>query len=123
MTVLGEQLISIVRAKAAETPDYIYRPPTLNGACLYVHQGKPSCIIGHALWEVGLIDANLPGASSGSSVFHINEESIRTVAVDLELDLSIAEINWLAHVQGKQDRASSWGDAVASADAKFPVPA
>lgn len=122
MTVLGEQLISIVRVEAAETPDYIYRPPNLNGACLYVHQGRPSCLIGHALWGAGLIDANLPSARSGSSVY-INEESIRTVAVDLELDLSIAEINWLAHVQGKQDRASSWGDAVASADAKFPVPA
>jgi|SRR6185503_2637900 len=112
MTVLGQQLISLVRAHAAEIPDFIYTSPFKDdneyGACVYVHKGRASCLIGRALFDAGLIDASL---SDG-----LNHSPIMSVIDDLNLKLDPEERRWLRNVQNYQDTRNSWGTAVAWAD-------
>lgn len=109
MSELGQKIIDAVRAKAAELPDYIYQK-TSNGSCKYIHHGAPSCIIGHALWNVGLINAHCDFDKLDLSSFGY--------VIREHWDLSDREIKWLEDVQYKQDRGTSWGNAVVSADAE-----
>ena len=62
MSELGAKLIASVRKFAAERPDYVYRNaddkhPSRSGCVYFTKDGKPSCLIGHALAELGLLDA------------------------------------------------------------------
>ncbi len=110
MTVLGQHLISAVRARAAENPDYIYKSPFGHGTCAYVHDGCPSCLIGQALWDLGLIDASFAGTSGNYLPFF-------SVVDHLGLVLDPEERKWLREVQYYQDtQRYSWGESVANAD-------
>lgn len=108
MSELGQKLIEIVRRKAAEQPDFVYTPPVAS-VCFYVHNGVPSCIIGHALWEAGSIN---PSIESGSG----NNLSIGVLYYELNLPVEVEEVNWLRRVQAEQDNSKSWSAAVAYAD-------
>lgn len=110
MSELGQRLIQIVRQKAAENPDFVYQYPTGRDTCVYVHLGKPSCLIGQALWEAGLIDASLEDRST-------NREVSDTLIQVLELPLDQVEVSWLRSAQLKQDSTTySWAEAVTHAD-------
>jgi hypothetical protein len=108
---IGEKLISIVRAKAEENPEFVYLPPGGDGtSCLYVHDGQPSCLIGQALWGAGCINAQF------ERNWTHNTERIDGIALALGLELDPAEIEWLGRVQDSQDNQAPWGRAVAAAD-------
>lgn len=114
MSELGQQLIAVVRRKVAEKPDYIYEQPVPErDTCLYVHDGKPSCLIGQALWEVGLIGADLETVDKRH-----NSDSITVLAQFLGIKgyLDEDELLWLRRVQQQQDDRKPWGRAVAVAD-------
>lgn len=113
MSVLGQQLISAVRAHAAEKPDHIYKSPYGHGTCVYVYDGCPSCLIGQALWDLGLIDASFAGTAGNHVPFF-------SVVDHLGLVLDPDERKWLREVQYHQDARHSWGEAVAKAD-KFMI--
>jgi len=108
MSELGQKIIAEVRAKAAADPEYLY-PRTEAGGCSYLRNGQPSCIVGHALWNLGLIDAQWKGDDLGiSDISHIiNHEG---------WELTIGEIDWLSKVQDNQDNGWPWGQSVARAD-------
>jgi hypothetical protein len=104
MSELGQKLIAEVRAVAAETPGLVYR-----GLCQYVYGGRPACLIGHALWNLGLIDETLEHRS-------VNDDGVRFIANHLDIALDDAEETWLALTQSGQDNGAPWGTAVANAD-------
>lgn len=112
MSDIGQRLIAIVRQKAAAAPDFVYNPPIEEkGTCVYVHDGKPSCLIGQALWGAGLIDASLEDSAYNT------ETSSPLISGYLSLiDIGINELTWLRAVQYKQDTRATWADAVAYAD-------
>lgn len=115
MSLIGENLIRRVREKAAAEPDRVYQSPLPfedDDSCRYVHDGAPSCIIGHALWNAGLIN-------SAFEWNQYNTDSVSALTGPLSLDLDKDELTWLADVQWLQDRDTPWGEAVAKADEKL----
>lgn len=121
MSEIGQRLIEIVRAKAAENPDFIYEPPGGSGhSCVYVYRGEPSCLLGHALWEAGLIDEKfehrLEELNGLTYPQPLNEEGFGDIASALNLDLDAHERAWLENVQTHQDNERMWGTAPAVAD-------
>ncbi|UVK63440.1 hypothetical protein SEA_AEGEUS_65 [Mycobacterium phage Aegeus] len=111
MSLIGENLIRLVRKFAAETPDYIYEPPrVLTARCVYVHNGKPSCLIGKALWELGLINSTFETSPK-------NSIGIADIYMTLGLALDAGEIKWLTNAQAAQDYKKPWSRAVDHADA------
>jgi hypothetical protein len=118
MSELGQQLIAIVRRKAAESPGFVYQreAPDDEGyrpglsICKYVHSdGGPGCLIGQALFDAGLIDVDFNKSERNSS-------TICNLAEYYQWDIDPTEIGWLREVQRNQDRDTYWGDAVAAAD-------
>ena len=110
MTFLGQKLIEIVRQKAAENPSFVYVPERDRetgrySACTYIRNGRPSCIVGHALFDAGLIDTSLEKTASNSIPFY-------ALADELELGISTDELKWLGGVQKFQDNHRAWGQAV-----------
>lgn len=118
MSDIGQQLIENVRAKAAEDPDFRYQPPTPQGSCVYVYRGRPSCLIGHALWGAGLINRDFvrPEVSVRGVVSRPNEEGFSDIVSFLGLELDPLERMWLESVQAHQDDERPWGEAVEAAD-------
>lgn len=119
MTELGQKLIASVRAKAEANPNFVYDkvkrvvvpgiPPA--ESCVYVMDGQPSCIVGHGLWEGGLINAEFEYSPS-------NGDAVRHLIDDMDLDIDPVEASWINTVQYEQDRQTPWGTAVAIADAQ-----
>jgi hypothetical protein len=124
MSEVGQKLIKATRAAAEANPDKIYELATIHdeignvlkqGKCRYVHEGKPSCIVGHAAWDIELIDADLEGDPTGN-----NEASVDILLEYLDLDVDSTEAYWLSTVQGAQDRGAPWGESVEAADRRHP---
>lgn len=109
MSVLGQQLIDIVRDKALEQPDFVYQQ--IDGVCFYVRDKKPSCLIGQALWQVGMIDASLE-----DSPLNLNYETLGGLADYFGWNIDYHELKWLRKVQRYQDTNYRWGAAVQNAD-------
>ena len=110
MTEIGQKLIGLVRAKAAENPEFVYVRPRseagIHGSCKYVVDGQPSCLIGHALWGAGLIDSSFEEN-------YCNTYPFRALVHELGLQqLDDNERKWLISVQHHQDDGRSWGTAV-----------
>ena len=122
MTEIGQKVISLIRAKAAENPDFmypVYAYPDGDGCvngCVYVWGGKPSCLVGHGLWDAGLIDASFETAGPAPGIRGPNHEPARVVIDRLGLELSGPERDWIVQVQVAQDEGVPWGDAVRKAD-------
>lgn len=108
MSDLGCQLIAEVRKVAADNPLFQY----YNGedeSCKYISNGGPDCLIGHALWNIGLIDADWQGDRQSRS-------DIRNIVEWAEWELDASEVDWLAHVQQSQDNSCPWGRCIRQAD-------
>ena len=113
MTEIGQKLIGIVRAKAAENPEFVYVRPRHEdfrpGSCTYVRGAQPSCLIGHALWDADLIDSSFEQCG-------LNTVPITVLVHDMHLELDNLELYWLSGVQSYQDDGRPWGAAVEWAD-------
>jgi len=110
MSEIGQSIIKAVREKAAENPLFVYDV----GAdfCKYVIDGQPSCLIGHALWDLHIIDANLENAYEG----YYNNIDVQDLFTHLGTRLDPEEVGWLTLAQQSQDAKSPWGKAVDWAD-------
>lgn len=105
MSEQGQRIIEAVRAVADRMPLHIQR-----GLCQYVADGAPRCLFGHALWDLGLIDADLEARS-------YNGEPIRALlGAVLSVEVDSAEARWMEHAQSAQDESFMWGAAVRGAD-------
>lgn len=114
MSALGQQLIQNVRNHAAHSPTFVYVPPRDDetgryGACQYVRNGGPSCLLGRALWDAKVIDADLECVTSNHIPFH-------ALMDELQLEIEPSEANWLRKVQQHQDNFRPWDIAVLWAD-------
>ena len=116
MSELGEKLIAEVRRVAAVNPDYVYEEVS----CAYVKDGKPSCLVGHALWNTGVIgpDSNLDAPISKGlyGKTRANYANFADLAPFLDLQLETCEITWLGDVQDAQDDGTPWDSSVRNAD-------
>lgn len=112
MSDLGKRLIASVRKFAAERPDYIYKNADNNypwkvGCVYFTKDGNPSCLIGHALADFGLLNGQ-PDICGTSS--------INNVVKQYGWEIDSRELEWLVDVQMFQDSLKTWGQAVALAD-------
>ena len=105
MSEIGQKLIDETRKVAEANPRFVYD----EAACRYVKNGKPSCLIGHALWNLGLIN-------EGFEVNNSNAIVAWSVLRDLGVKVSCYEEDWLSCAQSSQDSEQSWGRAVTHAD-------
>lgn len=113
------ELIAATRKIAASRPGHVYDPPAVGGAhvhdggdCVYSLDGQPSCLIGHALEDLGLLGV---AAKAG------NETSIDTLIGRIGLQFTRRQRQWLKQVQTLQDGGESWGSAVADTDENYPL--
>lgn len=113
MSDLGQRLIGLVRKHAENNSDFIYPEDD----CVYVKDGQPSCLIGQALWDEGLIDSTLPSSWNGKIVSD-DDDFGPGIASMLDLELDAEELTWLRAVQSRQDYHLPWGKAVQITDAE-----
>lgn len=91
MSEFGQLLIAEVRKVAALNPDYVYGPPL----CMYLNEnGRPSCIIGHALFNLGIYTYSNPEWEG---------KGITELLGLLGHQIDPVEMNWLNAVQRAQD--------------------
>lgn len=121
-TKLGRKLIADVRAVAAERPDHIYEKPNVGSdienarTCVYVWNGKPSCLIGQGLWRGGLIDALFADEEMNyEGILHLADSDWWTNIKEYA-SLSDREVAWLRDAQRVQDAGEPWGAAIVEAD-------
>ena len=103
-----------VRSIAEKNPDFVYDRPDPNRGCLYAYDGKPSCIVGHALSNLGVeieflqhLDTAIDG---GVGVL----EALQTYD-EFEIDDDQAA-DLVSLVQNFQDSGVPWGQAVEAAE-------
>lgn len=107
MTEIGQTIINEIRMVAAADPDFRYDAPIAGGGCVYVFDGKPSCLVGRALWRLGYIDAKFEKKSH-----NINFDAADDVLAGLDLILDEDEVEWIVRAQERQDNGESWGHSV-----------
>lgn len=116
--ITGEQIAQAIRDIAAERPDHVYvkgeRTDGITAPCLYVRNGGPDCIVGQALWRLGVIDASLEGTPS-------NNQTAAGILGDLVRKEVVAPItnhtlDWIMEVQMRQDKLRPWGECISSAN-------
>lgn len=97
-----------VKKVAAEQPDYVYPEQY----CRYQNDGKPSCIVGQALYRLGmpvsvLVEIDAAHGQGGISAYGLPYER-----PDLFVDDSASDLFALAEAQEAQDNRLPWGEAV-----------
>ena len=103
-----------VQKIAAKNPDYVYpKRPEEFPACAYQRNGEPSCIVGKALFKLGVDVDTLEGFDSGG------ESGINEILCELDGELfDLSDTTGLTEVvlvQSKQDQEVPWGEAVREA--------
>lgn len=102
-----EQMRDAVKAEIDEVgEDFVYQPfaetPT-TPSCRYEHDGKPSCLIGRALYRLGTPIELLSAYNKIGGV--------RTLVNEGVLDISGVAASFAALVQHEQDCGVKWGEA------------
>lgn len=113
-TTTEHKLIELIRAKAAANPDFVYEPLAgagIGNSCVYVYDGKPSCIVGHGAWDSGLLGSSFESSRHNSDGVVELLESLSIVA-----EFSRADLAWLESVQEAQDTGQTWAESIRSAD-------
>ena len=127
MSDIGQQIIAKIREHAAADPNFVYVLPGDSPACLYVHEGAPSCIVGQALWDLKLIDASieLDTTEIPDDIYESrpNTAGSATLLEHLGIGVDSDESRWIREVQRVQDNENTWGTAIEFADRRTPVPA
>lgn len=86
-------------AVALKGEDFVYLKEEW-AACVYEEAGKPSCLLGHALYNLGL---PFPERN-------INIQAVLVANYDVPRNLRLAA----AEAQRDQDRGETWGNALSS---------
>lgn len=106
MSELGAKLIEEIRNLAKENPER-------TAGCTYLDSdGAPVCIVGHAMFNLGLIDESAKQSDWNKSDFYI----LRFNGISGLDATDDAESRWIVAVQGMQDCGKEWGEAVEVAD-------
>jgi hypothetical protein len=98
-------VVQTVREIAAERPDHS------DAGCVYFHSnGHPSCIVGHALYRLGVRLRDLSVNNNGDTIDEL-----------APFTWDEGDVAWLFSVQEYQDRLVPWGAAVEHADRPYKV--
>jgi hypothetical protein len=117
-TIDPNALVEEVRSIAAKHPGHIYQDKDTdnpNTSCFYQREGKPSCIMGHALFNLGVPIATLQAMDTHTGGIY----EFLTLGFTTPL-ASHETLMWLNSVQNLQDNLKPWGYAVGSADTEYP---
>jgi len=102
----GNDVVQQIRDIAAQQPERRY-----DDSCVYVIDSidgpQPGCIVGHALWALGLADETWLGKKDNRSA---------VLRLPLALDWAHEDTVWVQRVQNLQDDGVPWGLAVELAD-------
>lgn len=104
--VTASALAEAVVEVANERPDYVYEVPN-SGICLFQVDGKPSCIVGHALARLGAPAELLE--TLDAEELSIDPAFVEVEALKCDVD---REVEFLQRVQLLQDGGTPWGEAV-----------
>jgi hypothetical protein len=92
-----------------EGVDYVYELPDLeSGVCLYVNEGKPSCIVGHYLINILGVAKHAVRAHEGVNASTL-AEALHSEGVMPAMDYWAA--TFLDVLQREQDSGATWGEA------------
>lgn len=101
------QVRDMLRTVVAENPDFVYEAPggPDEVACKYVHDGAPSCLVGHVMSRLGL-PLDILSANEGASPCQIGGD----------LGISVRAADALTEAQDYQDQEYTWSDSLAHAE-------
>lgn len=117
--VTGDDLVNAIREVAEANPDFVYRAPSVHELCVYVDEGQPSCLVGHGLWNLGLINETFDnGEPYWAKDANPNYQSVCDVLDRLGLwdQMTEAQRVWVGVAQSTQDDSLSWGTSIRRAD-------
>ena len=119
-----EDLRAAVLAEVAiEGEEYVYDMPTIRiedddevherTDCVYVYDGKGSCLLGRAMIRLGVSAERLSREEEwGTSPFTFDQMPNVITEWEFEPDA----VDWGGYVQNNQDRGWTWGTSVTGAD-------
>ena len=103
-----------VKEVAAENPDFVYR--SIGGKCVYESDGEPSCLVGHALFRLG-VPASQVASFNECGAIGLVIDANASVFGEMRADADEWEYReLLAMAQAYQDGQLPWGQAVAHAE-------
>jgi hypothetical protein len=122
VTFTPSDVVAKMRELAAERPDYVYDNEGMGNSmdgfsptsCFYRHgedRERAGCIVGQALDRLGYV---VPEELEGSTSTYVLNYIFGAGTATQE---GMADIRWVRDVQSQQDIGSTWGKAVAHADA------
>jgi hypothetical protein len=119
VTIDAARAITLLREVVAEKgADYRYQKVKSWGslACLYVHDGSCSCLVGHALHHAGV-----PTSELNALDFYGNDDGDTGIAqvygrLPDRFQLTGHAVEVLAAAQNAQDDGLSWGEALSAAE-------
>jgi hypothetical protein len=106
---LAEARALAEKAVSVKGGDYIYDEDAEDGECSYIIDGRPSCIVGHILVDLGYSPEQIhefEGHSAVSAIDALEENS------SLPIEFSIDAKSYLERVQDRQDMKVPWGEAI-----------
>ena len=106
MSSHGERLVEEVKRVALADPDRVYQ--RVGDVCLYTYAGRPSCLVGHAMWNLGMIDADFENYDYKVD----NNDGVLDIVKALGISLTKAESTFLCRAQSRQDCGQAWGEAI-----------
>lgn len=110
-----KKVIERVRKIAAVNPDFVYEYNPLHGGCDYVRDEKPSCLLGQAFYAEGVSVEELKVWDDTGSFENVVRELLEPE------NYSPEDVSWLQSVQGSQDSAKPWEEAIVNADYELKV--
>lgn len=101
-----------VKKVAAEHPDYVYEKPA--DGCAYEVDGKPSCLVGHAMFRLGMSLDLIRRCDSAGAIGHVLDEFYGEFDESGDDEgVCRALLGW---TQAVQDSGKPWGEAVSEAE-------
>jgi hypothetical protein len=96
---------------------YNYETEGIGMACTYFKKnGTPGCIVGHALYRMGVtLDDMRYEDEVGYECSYNEEKTIIDLVELLKLPIDGDRLSWLRAVQNEQDTGTPWGKAVIKA--------
>ena len=101
-----------VKKVAAEQPDYVYERPA--DGCAYEVDGKPSCLVGHAMFRLGMPLDLIRRCNSEGPIEYVLDEFCGEF--EESGDDGRAYRTLLGLTQGAQDSGKPWGKAVSESE-------
>lgn len=125
--ITAEQAIEALRKVVAGNEEFVYELKSdadradqgvnkNDGSCFYEWDGKPSCIVGHVLAELGASIGVLRHLDTRQTA---GIKASRQALSEQNIFTTSAAIDILHVAQYVQDRGSSWGEALADAEQVF----